>query len=195
MIPFRSVRNFVALLATVPLLFPLNPHASFGDESRIVSPRGASRAVAADEVRPADVVLESGNVLRGRVLDHQGTPVSNAQLTVVRGREEIGRVITSNTGEFQISVPRGGVYLLTAEHSVLLVRAWTESAAPPAALAQVTLIKRPVIARGQNEDDSSEGGGYGKGLMLLAISGALAAAIVLPILLIEELEEDDKSAS
>ncbi|MCX7421578.1 MAG: hypothetical protein NT013_18810 [Planctomycetia bacterium] len=180
---FRSLQIVVAFLATTPLLNPIWLRPVFGDDQTAVLPAAYRTATRSPDIRPIDVALETGNTLSGRVVTSLDQPITSAELVVTQGRLEISRVVTSAVGDFQVQLPRGGVYLLTTARSTLLVRTWTEAAAPPAAIHMVVMVERFVV-RGQDEDCEPTRG-HGKGLMLLAITAALAAAIVIPLVILD----------
>ncbi len=187
---FRSLQIVVAFLATIPLLNPIWLRPVFADDQTTVLPTAPRSATRSSDVRPIDVALETGNTLSGRVVTSHDQPIANVELVVTQGRHEISRVVTSTVGDFQVQLPRGGVYLLTTARSTLLVRTWTEAAAPPAAIRSVVMVERFVI-RGQDEDCEPRRG-HGKGLMLLAITAALAAAIVIPLVILDRHEDLEK---
>lgn len=192
--PFRSFQRLAAFVAAVPMIIPFQPQAASADDRSLPVETPSKRAPLAGELRPVDVALGSANLLRGRMLNAQGQPQTNSQVVVFQSRTEVLRVTTSDVGEFHVQLPRAGVYLLRSERSVLLVRAWTVDAAPPNAVATVTLSDRSNV-RGQNEECPPEERSHGNGLMLVAIAGALTAAIVIPILLIDKLDDDAPPSS
>ncbi|HLQ46334.1 MAG TPA: hypothetical protein VK137_16440, partial [Planctomycetaceae bacterium] len=140
-------------------------------------PRPLATSATASEPRPVDIVLLPGNVLAGAVVDADGVPRPDANLVVLLGHYEIARGKTDQAGEFAIAVPRGGVYLVASGRSVTVVRAWTATAAPPAAQYRVTLSPQSTVARGQSP------AGRMDPLLGLLLVGGVAAAIAIPIAL------------
>ncbi len=188
--PFRSLQTVVAFVATLPLLCPTWVHRAVADDlppAASVSPRDSVRP---QDVRPVDVVLDIGNHISGRVVTSLNQPIVDVELIVTQGRQEVARVFTNEFGVFQVRLPRGGVYVFATARSMSVVRTWTATAAPPTAVETITLIERLVI-RGQDENCEPKRG-HGKGLMLLAITAALAAAIAIPLATIDFHEDHEK---
>ena len=168
-----TLQKVAALLAAIPLICPGWMQSVSADEPVPVRLATSSGAM---ESRLVDVLLLSGNVLAGEVVDAVGTPQVEAEVIVSQGRDEIARATTNQSGKFQIEVPRGGVYLVTAGRCVKVVRTWTPTAAPPAARDHVTLSPLAVI-RGQNPSGGADS------LSRLLFLGSIAAAIAIPIAL------------
>ena len=188
--PFRSLQIVVAFIATIPLFSPTWTRTALAGDQSVSLPSVPRNLARPTEVRPVDVVLGAGSVLSGRIVTSLDQPIVGAELVVTQGRQEIARVVTTGAGDFQVQLPRGGVYLLSAPRSTLVVRTWTEAAAPPAAIQSVVMVERFVV-RGQDEDCEPKRD-HSKGLMLLAITAALAAAIVIPLLILDREDELDK---
>ena len=171
----RPLQKLAALLAMIPLTSPGGMPPVSAKEP--VSARSLATSATASEPRPVDVVLLPGNILAGEVLDADGVPQPDAKVVVSLGRYEIARGTTNQAGEFVIEVPRGGVYLVASGRSVTVVRAWTATAAPPAAQYRVTLSSHSTVVRGQSP------AGRMDPLLGLLLVGAVAAAIAIPIAL------------
>ena len=194
--PFRPLQIVVALFATLPMLCPAWTNLATANDfppNNSSTPRDSVRPDPSTDSRPVDVVLGTGNLLPGRVVTSLDEPITDTELIVTQARQEVARVITNENGEFQVRLPRGGVYLLSTTRSVSVVRAWTTTAAPPTALTSVTLVERLVV-RGQDEDSPPKRR-HGKGLLLLGITAALAAAIALPLAVIDYKDDHEKHKS
>ena len=201
--PFRTLQVVVAFIATFPLLNPAWTHPVLASDLLpvgSVAPREATRPL---EARPIDVVLEGGNLLVGRVTTSLNSPITDSELVITQGRQEIARVLTSHSGGFQVRLPKNGVYLLTTARSVSVIRTWTAAAAPPTAVTSVTLVERLVI-RGQEADCGCASTAEckcepkrtrGKGLVLTAICCSLACAIAIPLILILDDDDDEDPTS
>ena len=170
----RRPSHLAGFLASIPLIIPgaMQPaNAKEPVRTRLVSKANTT------EAKPLDIVLLPGNVIVGQVLDADGTPQPEAEVTVSVGRYEVVRVITDHMGEFAAEVPRGGVYLIASGSSTSIVRAWTATAAPPNALYRITLAPQTTVIRAQGP-----GGGIDPLLGLLLVGG-IAAAIAIPVAL------------
>ena len=190
--PFRSLQIVVAVIATFPMLSPAWTHSAFADDlPAATAPRDSVRQNPLPELRPVDVILEAGNLLTGKVITSLNVPIADTELIVTQGRQEVARVFTNEIGEFQVRLPKGGIYLLSTNRTDSIVRTWTATAAPPTAITSVTLVERLVV-RGQ-EADCPPKRRHGKGLMLLGITAALAAAIAIPIVLLDRHEDLEKN--
>lgn len=188
--PFRSLQIAVAFVATIPLLSPHWTRSAFAEDQPVNIRTTPSTAARLPDMRPLDVVLGAGNILSGRVVTSLNQPVVDVGIIVTHHRQEIARVVTNDSGDFQAQLPCGGVYLITTPGSSLVVRTWTETAAPPTAVRSVDMIER-VAVRGQDEECEPKRG-YGKGLLLLGITAALAAAIVIPLVILDRHEDLEK---
>lgn len=185
--PFRTLQIAVAFVATIPLLSPHWTRSAFAEDQPASIRTTPSTAARLPDMRPFDVVLGAGNILSGRVVTSLNQPVVDAGIIVTHHRQEIARVVTNASGDFQAQLPCGGVCLITTPRSSLVVRTWTEAAAPPTAIRSVEMIERFTL-RGQNEDCEPKRG-HGKGLLLLGIAAALAAAIVIPLVILDRHED------
>ncbi len=166
----------VALVATLPLVDPgWTPSVQAADPPTTLP---IVRPITAAEVRPMDVVLATNNLLVGQVLDAQGSAVAETEVIVTQGKQEVARTLTNQLGEFAVTLPRGGVYLVFTNRSAQVVRTWTAAAAPPMAADRAVLAERDEVIRAQMGGGMI--GNWGKPLALLVYAG-IAAAIAIPI--------------
>ena len=174
--PIRMFHTAVALVATLPLVDPCwTPSAQAADPPTTPP---VTRPITAAEVRPMDVVLATNNVLVGQVLDAQGLAVAETEVVVTQGKQEVARTLTNQLGEFAVTLPRGGVYLVVSNRSAQVVRTWTPAAAPPMAAERAVLAERDEVIRAQM--GGSFLGNWGSPLALLVYAG-IATAIAVPI--------------
>ena len=132
-------------LVVLAILGAMNPEpglAGIHDEF----PRESSRA-SGPEVR--DVQLSREHTLTGVLVDAQGRPTANAEITIRMATGPGRRIVTNSQGHFRFGPLRGGVYQLNAGHGALFVRAWKHSTAPPKAPSVVVLSSNAPVLRGQ----------------------------------------------
>jgi hypothetical protein len=104
-----------------------------------------------------DVIVSSGGLLRGRVVDASGSrlPSDAAGLRVklLRGRETVAVTVTNRQGEFALQNICGGLYLLVVDGrglpSCRFYRVWTSPAAPPQAPSEMNVPIGGPVLRGQ----------------------------------------------
>jgi hypothetical protein len=166
----------VALVATLPLVDPSWTQSAQAADPPTTPP--AARPITAAEVQPMDVVLATNNVLVGQVLDTQGLAIAETEVIVTQRKQEVARTLTNQLGEFAVTLPRGGVYLVFTNRSVQVVRTWTAAAAPPLAADRAVLSERDEVIRAQMGGRMI--GNWGQPLALLVYAG-IAAAIAVPI--------------
>lgn len=173
----KTLCRFLVSLATVGLILP------YGLPASAASLHEGGAGISA----PVDVVLTDG-MLRGQLLDKQGSPASNASVAAVSGERVVQRTATDAEGKFALRLDQGGVYLLAANDSSSIVRAWTKAAAPPSAKAAVLLVAGQNVERGRLGDRLRCGRGcldwnnscLRTGIAVAAIAG-IATAIVLAV--------------
>jgi hypothetical protein len=177
----QFVRGSVVTLASLGLLCPQSVLAAFPSAGGAAAPITAVR----------DVTLQDDGSLRGHVLDSQGQPFGNVQVSVVQQGKLVQAVQSDDAGRFAISGLRGGLYQLATEQGVAVYRVWTPHTAPPSAGAEALLIHQGTLVRG----GAPLGGGYGGGVLGFlsnpwVLGGIVAAAIAIPLAL-----DDDDDAS
>ncbi len=182
------VQKLAAVLAAVPLAIPCWQSSAFGKDLR--PPQAAVSKSRPAELKATDVLLLPGNVLAGGVHDSDGQPIADTEIVVSLGRQEIARGLTDELGEFVIEVPRGGTYLVVTGQTVVLVRAWTGTAAPPKCATRLHLTQSKITVRGQ----TPVGGGIDPLLGVLLIGG-IAAAIAIPLAINANDDDNDNRPS
>ncbi len=170
--------RILVCLSTVGLILPYGSFASAANLKNTVS------AVTAG---PLDIALTEG-MLRGQLLDGQGSPRSDVPVTVSTRDRVVQRTASDAQGKFAVPLDQGGVYVLAAGGTSTLVRAWTKAAAPPTAKDAVLLVSGQDVQRGKGDYRDWWGNPYVRtGVAVAAIAG-IATAIVLAV-------DDDDDAS
>jgi hypothetical protein len=140
-------------------------------------PADLARAAGPASVKIRDVSLQSAGVLRGEVVNTQGVPRANMQVTAVQSGQAFAVAQTNQAGRFELVRMTAGVYELQTAGSSDVYRLWAPRTAPPAAQDGVLLVAGEQVVRGQN--------GPGHGLGRLAnpwvIGGIVVAAIAIPL--------------
>jgi hypothetical protein len=159
----RLVKNLCVALASVGLLFPHAGHASANE----MNARGEARTA-----NIIDVSLADGGMLRGQVVSDHGAVQPGAAVAVLRGKEVVATTTTDGQGQFTVAGMKGGMYVVAANGTASVVRAWAPHTAPPAAVQGVLLVPPSQSVRAQ-------GGGFVNefGLASLALAGLIVGVI------------------
>ena len=176
-----SAARLAASLAAIPLLLPNISNSLYGAEPASKRMSVAERPVA--HLRTVDVIFQSGNVLTGRVQDADGAIIPNAEILVTQANREIARTTATESGEFAVTLPKGGIYLVTSGDRLQLVRVWTTKAAPPNSQNELVLAPSTIVVRGQNPSGLF---GMNPGVSMFAglvIGAGVATAIAVPVAL------------
>lgn len=161
---------------------------------------------------PRDVSLhqgapQQGNILVGQMLDAQGTAIAGATVSVRTSGKEVARVLTDQSGKFQVAGLKGGVHQIATAGQQDVYRLWSPQTAPPAAQQGLMLVSNTDLVRGQcgcgtPVCGSACGGGGGGGRAFggggggignwmanhpIMTAGAIATAIAVPL----ALDDDD----
>lgn len=162
--------------------------------------RCEDRAADAAQARTAirDTALGKSGVLRGKVFNAQGMPLSGVDVAVLTTDGKAIRSRSTAEGEFAIGGLKGGVYQVVAGHGSEVVRAWSEGTAPPTAEQQVLVVSDPRVAVGQWEP-----GTFGYFLqetkyMLsnpFVMGGIIAAAVAIPVAIHNANDDDESTGS
>ncbi len=130
-----------------------------------------------------DVALGPNGVMKGQVVDAQGTPCANAPVRLIRSGAVGEPAISCRTdadGRFQVAGVSGGVYRVETTAGTMIYRAWAPNTAPPSAIQEVLVVEGEAV-RGNL-------GSIGPlGWALIGVG--IAAAIAIPL----ALDDDDAS--
>ena len=104
-----------------------------------------------------DVMLQADGSLRGRIVGAGHQPswaVAQVPVTFLRDHQPIARVQSDDAGQFAVPNFRGGTYEVLVGDAPLggrhFCRIWSAIGAPPQASAELTLLREPVVVRGQS---------------------------------------------
>ena len=123
-----------------------------------------------------DVALTAGGVFSGQVVDAQGRPQADLNVTVCSEKQVVATATTDHDGQFSIRGLQGGLYQVAVDQATKYYRLWAPETAPPAARQSALLVTGGRVVRGQ--------GGLRYWLTnpwVLAVG--IAAAIAVPIAL------------
>jgi hypothetical protein len=134
-----------------------------------------------------DVRLDEGRTVRGRLLDASGQPLADRPIVLHQSDGTRLAAQTDAAGGFVLHGVSAGIQRLTAENTTLNCRVWTHTAAPPAALDQLTVVAGQTIVRGQQPFSAIFTNPLFIGLVI-------AAAIAIPIA-VHNSQDDSPSGS
>jgi len=97
----------------------------------------------------SDIELLPGGVLRGQVLDVEGTARQRMLVTIHHSGRQVATAVTDRTGSFALTGLRGGRYEITAGQAFGSYRIWAPRTAPPCARPGVLLVVGEGRLRGQ----------------------------------------------
>lgn len=146
------------------------------------SPPTAAPQSAATQPAVADVQLTRGE-LRGQIVDRQGQPRADRVVRLVSGGQVLAQSTTDANGAFALKADKGGVCVLSDQESAVVVRVWTEKAAPPAAKKSILMVSDRELARAN----------LGNGNDWLIGAGVIATATTAVI--VTSFEDDEDSGS
>jgi hypothetical protein len=132
-----------------------------------------------------DLVFQEGR-LAGRVVDHTGAAVADAEVAIRQGHKDVARVRTDERGTFAVAGLPAGLYEVGSGKTVGQYRLWTEQTAPPAANEQALLVLGQNGARGQN---AALRGGQ------IAVATLVVATLITSIIAIDRINDLDDEVS
>jgi hypothetical protein len=103
----------------------------------------------AKQASAKDIKLTTAGDLTGRVVTAEGKAVDGAAVTISQNNKPVAKTISTASGEFKVTGLKTGLYQVSAGQQAQFVRVWPQDVAPPAALAQATIVQSPVV-RGQD---------------------------------------------
>lgn len=144
---------------------------------------GATAPEAAREV-VIDITLQPGQMLIGQLVDPNGAPQADAEVTILLtdGSKAVGK--TNAEGGFAF---RGvnGVARLESDKAVAVIRSWEPAVAPPSAVPALLLVEQEGVARGQAYPGPMTQGFVSRSKSLLAnplfVAGAIGTAVAIPV--------------
>jgi hypothetical protein len=175
----KLVRGAAIILATCGVVMPL-PSIQAADSSHKVG-RSAVATIAADVAKLAD------GQFAGRVVDHSGAVVENAEVVIRQGQTEVARTRTDQEGLYSVPNLKPGTYQVSSGTTEGLFRVWGEQSAPPSARKNALIVLGHNGARGQysNCDECPPGGWCGFRSIdptIALLTAGVVAAVVLSAL-------------
>ncbi|MHB8974595.1 MAG: hypothetical protein ACYC3X_16825 [Pirellulaceae bacterium] len=136
-----------------------------------------ARAAGPAGTKIRDVSLQSAGVLRGEVVNAQGVPRGDMQVTAVQNGQALAVAQTDPAGRFQLVRMTAGVYELQTAGSSDVYRLWAPRTAPPAAQDSVLLVAGEQVVVRQNNPHPV----LGPLANPWVIGGIVAAAVAIPL--------------
>jgi hypothetical protein len=127
--------------------------------------------------RTLDVTLAEDHALVGKLVDSQGNPLAGARITAHQTNRPAIVTTADRDGNFRLAQAKAGVYTLGYQDRSVILRAWTQATAPPAAKPGVLLVSGEV-ERGQLGGFSPLAGSLSAQAFAV---GVLAAAVAIPV--------------
>lgn len=145
-------------------------------------------------VKVVDTELYDGGLLVGRVVDSEGEPGGETEVTLRTSDAGNISVTSDEQGRFAFAGVPGGTYQLTSDGSSVVIRAWAVGTAPPSAVRQIELIERTTI-RGQWSPAPPAPERIRRYMMEhpYVIGGVFVAAVMVPLVVDDLLDDDDAS--
>ncbi|WP_397570754.1 carboxypeptidase-like regulatory domain-containing protein [Schlesneria sp. T3-172] len=177
----KLVRGISVTLAAMGMVVPMSTIQAAEATSKV------SRTVHASVA--ADVAKLSTGEFAGRIVDHTGAVVKNAEVVVRQGKAEIVRTRTDAEGMFSVNNLKPGAYQVSSGTTEGLFRVWNEESAPPSARKNALIVLGHNGARGQyaNCDECPPGGWCGfrsiDPTIALLTAGVIAAVVLSAITL------------
>ena len=144
-----------------------------------------------------DVILSTGGVLKGYVVDAQGVPTSEVRIALVTASGERISTVSDEKGRFGYRGLENGAYQLETEHGVVLCRAWTATTAPPRSAATMLMVHDEALIRGQWSAPPGLNSAVGKMKRVmtnpLAVATIVGAAVAIPVA-IHNADQDDSGS-
>ncbi len=127
-----------------------------------------------------DVSLDKSGKLTGFVVDAQGKPQANEEVSILQGRSVVAKATTDTKGRFEVAGLKGGVYGVQSAKGMTAYRVWTTSAAPKSSKEFAVVVKNNNLVRAQDDGEGILGGDTGSYLLGgAAITGVIVGAIAL----------------
>lgn len=178
--PSQFFKAAIVSLATLGVVMP-QAGVLAAAESRAPA-RSTVRIARTGEV--ADVTLAKDGTFAGRVVDHGGMPLADAEVVVRQGQREVARTRTDAKGAFAVKNARDGVYEVAAGKTEGRFHLWTSETAPKVSREQALLVMGENGARGQ----------YGAvDPALLLLTAAVIASVILAAIAVDKIDnlQDD----
>lgn len=166
-------------LASIASVFMAVPQISFAAQPA---------SIQQESLVVKDVSLANGGVLKGQILTSNGQARANVPVILGQKGKALATTTTNADGEFAFKGVRSGMYHVSAGTQGGMYRVWSEKTAPPKSKTGVMIVNNDEVIRAQLGDWWHSLSGPWKAAILAGIT----AAIVLPIVLSQD-DDDDAS--
>jgi len=151
---------------------------SIADDSSATAQKTNGRSTPRKSA-PVDVSLREDGVIRGRVVQPDGTPLDGARVTLRQGERKLTSVMTDSQGGFEADGLPHGLYRIDAPTASRHFRFWRNGDAPPKARPLALVVSQEPTLRGQ----------YGYRNIDLLTLGLGAAGTTLGVLALDKAED------
>jgi len=143
------------------------------------------------EIRGTDVSLNAKGALQGTVLNASAQPVEGVDVHILHNDTVVASTTSDKNGNFSVSGLRNGAHTVQVGEVRQPVRFWTTQAAPPAAVANMSVVVDEQVVRGQQAFGNGRVANVitSNGFTFLLIGGAIAVTLATT------LDNDDDPAS
>ncbi len=150
------------------------------------APATATDASAVDAHVIRDVELGYGGLLVGRLLDANGRPLPNADVSLLTGGKQLATTKTDADGVFAVAKLHGGVHEVATQDNIRLFRLWAPGTAPPHSPQSIDIVAGSDVVRGQY--GPPPGNRFVRKAKVWAtnpfvVGGVVAAAVAIPVAL------------
>ncbi len=178
----RTWGQLLAALASIGLCLPAIPVAA--QQATVAAP---AANVPAPMVR--DVELKYGGLLVGRLLDPNGRPLANQEVSILAAGKVLAATRSDAEGVFAVSSLRGGVHQINTTDIAQVCRLWTNGTAPPEAPQSIEIVSGQDLVRGQY--GPPPGNRMWQKAKVWAtnpfvVGGIVAAAVAIPVALADD---------
>ena len=142
----------------------------------------AGPAIAADRTLILDVALTQDQFLCGQVVNRHGAPKAHAKVILISSTHVVGQSMTDDQGVFSMEVARGGLHMLSDGTTCVMIRVWTNRAAPPSAIKRILIVSDEDTVRAQVRNRRAE-----------ALILTSAGAVVIYDFVDDSVDSDDAS--
>lgn len=160
-------------LACLGMLLPADlmaasPETNSGRASltgKSTSARPDSKSTQQKRRRVIDVELTKDGQLEGQVINADKESVKDAVISVRTAKQEIGRSLSNESGQFSVKNMPSGTYYIVAGTGHGVYRLWKNGKAPKSARSSIRLVSDRAVIRGQGDGTvlyDEDGTAYGQ---------------------------------
>lgn len=117
------------------------------------APTAASGKSQRAKTRIIDVELAKGGTLNGEVINGKKASVTKAVVSVRTAKEEVGRSLSNESGQFSVEKVPAGTFYIVAGTGHGVYRLWKNGTAPKKALRQIRIVSDRTVVRAQNDGE------------------------------------------